>query len=93
MGIGVIMADAVIDLDISQSFDVIRVMEHGIPHLPYLILDLPERCDECLPEQAVVYGGVHAWIFLIVLPHDVAPSRRYSPFQEVVPSNLGLTVV
>ena len=93
MGVVVIMADAVIELDIAQSFDVIRVMEHGIPNLPYLIVDRPERCDECLPELAVVYGRVLAWIFLIVLPHDVAPGRRYSPFHEVVPSNLGLTVV
>ena len=75
MGVVVIMADAVIELDIAQSFDVIRVMEHGIPNLPYLIVNRPERCDECLPELVVVYGWVFAWIVFIVLPHDVAPGR------------------
>ena len=93
MGVVVIMADAVIELDIAQSFDVIRVMEHGIPHLPYLIVDRPERCDECLPEPAVIYGWVLAWIVLIVLPHDVAPGRRYSPFHDLFPSNLSFLVV
>ena len=93
MGVVVIMVDAVIELDIAQSFDVIQVMEHSIPNLPYLIVDRPERCDECLPEPEVVYAGVLAWIVLIVLPHDVASGRRYSPFHEVVPSNLGLTMV
>ena len=93
MGVVVIMVYAVIEIDISQIFDIIRVMDHGVPHLPYLIVDLPERRDECLPEPVVVDGGVLAWIVLIVLPHDVAPGRRYSPFHEVVPSNLGLTVV
>ena len=38
----VVMADVVIELDIAQIFDVIWVMEHDIPHLPYLIVDRPE---------------------------------------------------
>ena len=93
MGVVVIMADAVIEIDIAQSFNVVWVMEHGISNLPYLIVDRPERCDEYLPELVVVYGRVLTWIFLIVLSHDVAPGRRYLPFHEVVLSNLGLTVV
>ena len=42
MGVVVIMVDAVVDLDIAQRFDVIWVMDHGVPHLPYLIVYLPE---------------------------------------------------
>ena len=89
----IICFDALINSDIREGGDVLRVVEHCISKFLYVVENCPKTCDEGCLEPASRLCHVSLVVGHICLCHEVAPTIGYTALEEVTPSDSGLIVV
>ena len=88
MGMGIRRVNAVVEFQICESIDIVRVAQQCTSGFPQDIVEVPEFCDKCFPTSEVMERFVVVVVSFVLLEHEVTPHGRDAALQKITPSNI-----